>query len=60
MMFLTIPARSRTRIDLGTSGPFQQRLWHAADLRDNHSTAAHSDGYSPRCSCTSRTALSRI
>lgn len=59
MIFLTILARSHTRIDLGASGPFQQRPWHAADLRGNHSTAAHSDGYSPRRSCASRTARSR-
>ena len=46
-------------IDLHPLATFQQRLRHAADLRHIDSTAAHNDGYSPRCSCTFLTARSR-
>jgi hypothetical protein len=52
-------ALAHAGIDLVSLDPFEQRLRHAADLRRDRFDAAHSDGYSPRCSCTRLTARSR-
>lgn len=46
-------------IDLVALDPFVEGLGHAADLGSMDSMAAHSEGYSPRCSRTMRTARSR-
>jgi len=49
----------RAAINLMPAHPFVQRLRHAANLGRDRFDRAHSDGYSPRCSCTIRTARSR-
>ncbi len=48
------PASTSARLTHSSSVYGPQPIFGAID-----STAAHSDGYSPRCSCTSRTARSR-
>ena len=48
---------SHVRIDLGALNV--QRLRHAANVGRDGLDGAHSDGYSPRCSCTILTAGSR-
>ena len=48
-----------TGINLAFFDPFVQGLGYAADLADMDSMAAYREGYSPRCSCTIRTARSR-
>jgi hypothetical protein len=47
---------AQTGISLAFLDPFMQGLRHAADLGRY---GAHREGYSPRCSCTMRTARSR-
>jgi len=63
--FLDAPGVSRgyalslAGINLVLLDPRVQGLGYAADLGSMDSIAAHCDGYSPRCSCTMRTARSR-
>ena len=49
-----------SRVHFGLLDPFQEGRRRTADLAGMDSMAAQRDGYSPRCSCTMRTARSRI
>ena len=52
-------AKALSTVDISLLGPIVQGLWHAANLGAIDSIAAHSEGWSARCSCTMRKVRSR-